>query len=324
MEGREENKGIRVRLHHIDHGECMEVWQVETPEGRAKRYVCRDTYGEHCWYWLCDAPNGYCERDYAVDERIVITVCDWSWREITRDGNNRRRYAKSFATLEETCNEMWRRIAGHHPGATRKGFREWILKQSLLPLSQTDEANWLYCWHETVASETLLRFTWIGEEYAIYRVTQKHTGCDARWYEYYAGKVRREYSGHTRFFAYEYRDRHISDVLRTLGKRCDDVIHAAVETRTDNYHGRTVSRFMGEFIGYDLSYEQACDAKECRLRKAREDYNGANAYYYRLKENEESICGIEALLLLMRDRIQKAKKNNGKKLTCGQGLANRV
>ena len=325
MKERLENKGIRVRLHHINHGECMEVWQVDTPEGKPQRYICRNTYGDNCWHWLCDAPNGCCERDYAVDDHVIITVCDRSWREITRDSNNRRRYVRSFATLEDTYNEVWRKIAGNHPEVTRKGFSEWILKQSFLPLNQTDEANWQYCWHETVASETLARFTWMGEEYAIYRVTQQHTKCDARWYEYYAGKIKRQkHEGYIRFFAYEYRDRHISDVLRTLGKRCDDIVHAAVETRTDDYYGRTVSCFMDEFIGYDLSYEQVCDAKECRLRKAWGDYNEANAYYYKLKENEQSIRGIEALLLLMRDRIQKAKKNNGKKFTYGQSLANRV
>ena len=46
----------------------------------------------------------------------------------------------------------------------------------------------------------------------------------------------------------------------------------------DSYYGRTVSCFMDEFIGYDLSHEQVRDAKECRLRKAREDYDEANAY----------------------------------------------
>ena len=61
-------------------------------------------------------------------------------------------------------------------------------------------------------------------------------------------------------------------------------------------------------IGYDLSHEQVRDAKECRLRKAREDYNEANAYYYKLKENGKSIRGIEAILLVMREQMLKAKK----------------
>lgn len=107
---------------------------------------------------------------------------------------------------------------------------------------------------------------------------------------------------------YEYHDRHISDVLRTLGRRCDDIIRTAVETRTDHYYGRTVSCFMDEFIGYDLSHEQVRDAKECRLRKAREDYDEANAYYYKLKENEESIRGIELMLHCIRQQIRKMKR----------------
>ena len=77
---------------------------------------------------------------------------------------------------------------------------------------------------------------------------------------------------------------------------------------------------MDEFIGYDLSYEQVLDAKECRLRKAREDYNEATTYYYKLKENEESIRGADALLLLVREQI----RNNVQGFTCGQSMANRV
>ena len=49
-----------------------------------------------------------------------------------------------------------------------------------------------------------------------------------------------------------------------------------------------------------MSERQVRDAKECRLRKAREDYNEANAYYYKLKENEESIRGIESMLHCIR------------------------
>jgi uncharacterized protein (DUF433 family) len=62
-----------------------------------------------------------------------------------------------------------------------------------------------------------------------------------------------------------------------------------VETRTDHYYGRTVSYFMDEIIGYDLSHEQVRDAKECRLRKAREDYDEALAYYHWLEKNGNGI-----------------------------------
>lgn len=324
MEEKRNNREIRVRLHHIDSGNCTEVWEVRTEEDKPARYLGRDDgFGQKEWYTLCDAPYGYCERDCHVREDLTLVICDKEWNEVLRDGMDRERFPESFPSLEEACHEAWGKVVKDLPRVTRSGFGEWITKQSFLPLSQTEEANWRLCYYEEEASEIIARFTWIGEEYAIFRVTQRHTKCDARWYEYYAGKVHREeYESYARFFAYEYHERHIVEVLETLGRRCDDICRAAVETRKDDCD-RYVSHFMGEFIGFDLSYEQACDAKECRLRKARDDYKEANAYYYKLKENEESIRGIRAVLAVMRKQIQKAK-NNGKELTCGQSLANRV
>lgn len=310
MEEKRDYKEIKVRLHHIDRRNCTEVWEVQTEVGKPVRYLGRDDgFGPKEWYTLCDAPYGYCERDCHVRTDLTLVICDKDWNEVLRDGTDRERFPESFPSLDEACNEAWSKVVKELPHVTRGGFREWITKQSFLPLSQTEVQNWSDCYYEEETSEVLSRFTWIGEEYAIYRVTQRHTKCDARWYEYYAGKAKlRQHEGYTRFFAYEYRDRHISDVLRTLGKRCDDISSAVVETRYSK-DGPTMSYFMDEFIGYDLSYEQVCDAKECRLRKAREDYNGANAYYYKLKENEKSIRGIGAVLLVMREQIQKAKNN---------------
>lgn len=262
MEEKRDNKEIRVRLHHIDRGNCTEVWEVQTEKGKPKRYLGRDDgYGPKEWYTLCDAPYGYCERDCHVREDLTLIVCDKDWNEVLRDGTDRERFPESFPSLDEACNEAWSKVVKVLPHVTHKGFGQWITK------------------------------------------------CDAQWYEYYAGKTnRQEHEWYTRFFGYEYHDRHISDVLRTLGRRCDDIIRTAVETRTDHYYGRTVSCFMDEFIGYDLSHEQVRDAKECRLRKAREDYDEANAYYYKLKENEESIRGIELMLHCIRQQIRKMKR----------------
>ena len=52
---------------------------------------------------------------------------------------------------------------------------------------------------------------------------------------------------------------------------------------------RTVFYVMDETIGYDLSHEQVRDARECRLRKAREDYDEALAYYHWLEKNGNGI-----------------------------------
>ena len=243
MEEKRDNKEIRVRLHHIDRGNCTEVWEVQTEKGKPRRYLGRDDgYGPKEWYTLCDAPYGYCERDCHVREDLTLIVCDKDWNEVLRDGTDRERFPESFPSLDEACNEAWSKVVKVLPHVTHKGFGQWITKQSFLPLSQTEELNWRDSYYEEEASEILSRFTWIGEEYAIFKVTQRHTKCDAQWYEYYAGKTnRQEHEWYTRFFGYEYHDRHISDVLRTLGRRCDDIIRTAVETRTDHYYGRTVS-----------------------------------------------------------------------------------
>lgn len=67
MEEKRDNKEIRVRLHHIDRGNCTEVWEVQTEKGKPRRYLGRDDgYGPKEWYTLCDAPYGYCERDCHV------------------------------------------------------------------------------------------------------------------------------------------------------------------------------------------------------------------------------------------------------------------
>lgn len=66
--------------------------------------------------------------------------------------------------VEEDCRQL--------SGSDTEGFREWILKQSFLPLDKTGEGSWQYCLHETVACETLVCFTWIGEKYSICLVTR--------------------------------------------------------------------------------------------------------------------------------------------------------
>lgn len=193
MEEKRDNKEIRVRLHHIDRGNCTEVWEVQTEKGKPKRYLGRDDgYGPKEWYTLCDAPYGYCERDCHVREDLTLIVCDKDWNEVLRDGTDRERFPESFPSLDEACNETWSKVVKVLPHVTHKGFGQWITKQSFLPLSQTEELNWRDSYYEEEASEILSRFTWIGEEYAIFKVTQRHTKCDAQWYEYYAGKTNRQ------------------------------------------------------------------------------------------------------------------------------------
>ena len=55
------DKEYKARLLYIDAGDCKEVWEVKHING-GRQYVGRDTFDEHTWWTLCDAPYGYCER----------------------------------------------------------------------------------------------------------------------------------------------------------------------------------------------------------------------------------------------------------------------
>ncbi|MBE5046134.1 MAG: hypothetical protein U0M63_12550 [Alistipes onderdonkii] len=79
----------KVRLHHVDAGFCLEVWEVKREKGKPQYYVGRETVGQRQWTTLCDAPDGYCEPWYAISRKVVFILCDRQWREIGRDGNDR-------------------------------------------------------------------------------------------------------------------------------------------------------------------------------------------------------------------------------------------
>ena len=124
MEEKRDNKEIRVRLHHIDRGNCTEVWEVQTEKGKPRRYLGRDDgYGPKEWYTLCDAPYGYCERDCHVREDLTLIVCDKDWNEVLRDGTDRERFPESFPSLDEACNEAWSKVVKVLPHVTHKAVR---------------------------------------------------------------------------------------------------------------------------------------------------------------------------------------------------------
>lgn len=299
---------IKVRLHHIDSGQCMEVWEVQTEKGKPHRYLSRDDgFGVHEWSTLADAPYGCCEQDCSLKDNVTLIICDKEWNELFRDHADRKRFPESFLSLDEACNEAWGKVVKNLPYVTRFGFEDWITKQAMRPLKQYEEWDWQYHDNETIKTEVLSHFTWIGEEYGIFRVTKQHTKCDARWFEYFAGKIhRKEYEGYARFLVYEYYERHISEILSLLGQRCNDIEKAVVKTQLDEC-GYAKSYFMDEFIGNDLTCQQIHDAKEFQFQEACTDYKEANAYYYTLKNNENSIRGVETVLYFIRKQIEDAK-----------------
>ena len=68
------DKEYKARLLYIDAGDCKEVWEVKHING-GRQYVGRDTFDEHTWWTLCDAPYGYCERSGRIVPGVVFILC---------------------------------------------------------------------------------------------------------------------------------------------------------------------------------------------------------------------------------------------------------
>lgn len=100
----------KVRLHHVDVGFCLEVWEVERMPGRKQYYIGRETVGAREWYTLFDAPNGYCEPSTTIRADVVFILCDDDWNELTRDSNDRTKFPLSKTmSIEEFVSKTERK-----------------------------------------------------------------------------------------------------------------------------------------------------------------------------------------------------------------------
>lgn len=201
-----EKSEIKIRLHHINDGDCLEVWEAQAEEGKHKLYLGRDTFHpEQSWRYLCDAPDGCCERGWAVENSIELVICDKQWNELFRDGNNSERFPDSFPTFDEINSSEWGKIRDKYPCVTKDGFIEWIEAKMPTNLNDLDRLNWVNHRSEVTNTEILHQFTWVGENYAVFRLTRKHTLCHAIWYVYVTCKENRDYcDSYSSFIGYEY------------------------------------------------------------------------------------------------------------------------
>lgn len=202
-------KELKVRLHHIENGQCMEVWQVKAEQGKKSRYVCRELSGLNEWSWLCGAPYDACERDCECSAEIIFIICDKDWNPVMKDGNDRTMFPESFPTYEENCINAWNSIKDNYPHVT-SNFKDWICTKSPKPFSsEVEKHNWIYSpvSHDIIKEETLLEFDSCGQKKVIVRVTKQHKLCDAHWFEYLVGNPQRDkYEGFGYFLGYEYHD----------------------------------------------------------------------------------------------------------------------
>lgn len=213
---------IKVRLHHIDTGNCLEVWQSE-PKNKKSIWFGRYTYGSHLWYYLSDAPYGYCEPSYPVNPSIEFICCDKHWSEVLRDSNNPVRHFSWFPSLADICKTEWAKIKNEYPNTTKDGFCDWLDAKMPKDTSYDDKINWRshrYAlidpdnvieglnWikkvtHPTLKTEVIHSFEFMGETYRIARIAKQHLLCDALWYEYVAISPDPD-ENYAAWYAYEY------------------------------------------------------------------------------------------------------------------------
>ncbi len=103
----------------------------------------------------------------------------------------------------------------------------------------------------------------------------------------------------------EYKGKHISEIVETLGKRLDKASQSPVCTGYNSRYGHYGHTLMGKRIGTDMSYAEVTDVRDAELRSIGDAYREAYKYYLLLRENEHCIRGIDAILYFIRTRIKE-------------------
>lgn len=110
----------------------------------------------------------------------------------------------------------------------------------------------------------------------------------------------------------EYKGKHISEIVETLGKHLGMASQSPVCTKYNSWHRHYEHTFMGKRIGTDMSYAEIADVRDAELRSIGDAYREAHRYYLLLRENEHCIRGIDARLYFIRKQIEEAGMNKQK------------
>lgn len=191
-------KEIKVHMLRSQDDNYNELWKVVGE----KKYFCRHVYGLPVWYFVCD-PFGYCELDYSCNNNYIFIVCDSKGNEMFATSN----IDASFPTIENVCRMEWNRIKADYPYisedadkdfyaqafglGTTMNVNNWLLTFKDPELYGNEakdyDENWIYCRSDEVARERISSFEYLGEKYAIYKITYKHRICGVEYIQYFAG-----------------------------------------------------------------------------------------------------------------------------------------
>jgi len=194
-------KEIKVRLYAHENDSYNELYKVIAGNTKEK-YFARHTYNSGVWYFVSD-PLGYCELSHVCPGDYIFVVCDKNGAELFKDSNGE--ISNPFPTLERQAVAAWDGIKAKYP--TTDGLNDWL--QSFLTAEIKEqlkkepciETNWVWSWFTVVNKEVIAEFGHLGEQYCIYKVTNKHKYCGCEWIEYFAGaKKMNEYGSYIKHF----------------------------------------------------------------------------------------------------------------------------
>jgi hypothetical protein len=192
---------IKVKLYAYENDHYVELYKVIS--GNTKNdYFARYTYGsgnDGVWYFVAD-PLCYCELDHACSGDYIFTVCDKNGKELFEDSNGEVK--NPFPTLERKADLIWNEIKERYP-CKKDGLTDWLLSyltkevaESKLKDLPCHASNWPR-WYNEVSKEVIQRFDYLGDDFCIYKVTNKHKYCECEWINYYFGyETTEKYTGY--------------------------------------------------------------------------------------------------------------------------------
>lgn len=182
-------KEFKVYLFAHENDDYNEIWKVKNKD----KYFARHTYYGGEWYFVSDAPYGYCELVTLCPDDYCFIVCTKRGKELFRSTNADA--TGRFPSLRQKCIDEWNKVRSKHPNVSREGQRQWLgefltpeIKERLMadPLTNVCiEDNFCYCWYDCIESEKISSFSHLGVEHCITRnKMQSRYNPEAVWYFY--------------------------------------------------------------------------------------------------------------------------------------------
>lgn len=179
---KENQKVFSAQFMHELSGEYTEMYKVLSPSGKIM-YWGRDNYPRAPKHWnsICDAPDGYCEKDYMINSEVKINICDEKGSVLFETYNGDPQYIPTF---EDQVKEVMSALPNVTEVLTqsRKDYLQPFYDAIILQ-GNMDRFNFFDFHSERTDRKKLFSFTWMGRTYDLCIETHNHNLCNAHWKE---------------------------------------------------------------------------------------------------------------------------------------------